>query len=415
MWQLKRRLGSRILRLGCRGPDVRELHAFLRRQGYDLGEETHYGYLTKDAVRQFQRDHGLAADGIAGRRFFALVLKEDLPIRRRVHVVQPQEDLADIAARYGVGTEAFGRFAAQGIYPGQRLVFFDREVWGICRGGSQPERGGLPLTGVICCQPPQAPLELPCLLRPQELEWDVMHIHRALQTPKRRKKAAELFLAALEQVPGACGLYLPWRAIAQLDGVRYLKLLQGLKRALGRRAMLWVELGSGIPPWTIWGGGDYAQVNEVADRVVLRLARPEEPGPLVALEPLQAELPAVLKAVHSWKILLDVPVYAVEWELGPEGLRCTELSHQKALSKALRRGARLKRGEQGDLHYSFHSRGARHEIHLPQQTALAELCRLINQRNLAGVILDGLGLEDPRIWETLRSHFRTAALNICGQ
>ena len=121
----------------------------IRDRGYDLGEETHYGYLTKDAVRQFQRDHGLAADGIAGRRFFALVLKEDLPIRRRVHVVQPQEDLADIAARYGVGTEAFGRFAAQGIYPGQRLVFFDREVWGICRGGSQPERGGLPLTGVI--------------------------------------------------------------------------------------------------------------------------------------------------------------------------------------------------------------------------------------------------------------------------
>ena len=140
MWQLKRRLGSRILRLGCRGPDVRELHAFLRRQGYDLGEETHYGYLTKDAVRQFQRDHGLAADGIAGRRFFALVLKEDLPIRRRVHVVQPQEDLADIAARYGVGTEAFGRFAAQGIYPGQRLVF----LIGKCGGSAAaaPSRSG---------------------------------------------------------------------------------------------------------------------------------------------------------------------------------------------------------------------------------------------------------------------------------
>jgi peptidoglycan hydrolase-like protein with peptidoglycan-binding domain len=104
---LGRRLGARTLRLGDRGSDVRELHAFLRLQGYDLGEEEHYGYLTKDAVRQFQRDHGLVADGIAGKRFFALVLKEDLPIRRRVHVVQPQETLEEIAARYGVGPEAF--------------------------------------------------------------------------------------------------------------------------------------------------------------------------------------------------------------------------------------------------------------------------------------------------------------------
>ena len=414
---LGRRLGARTLRLGDRGSDVRELHAFLRLQGYDLGDEEHYGYLTKDAVRQFQRDHGLVADGIAGKRFFALVLKEDLPIRRRVHVVQPQETLEEIAARYGVGPEAFGRIAGKGgIYPGQRLVFFDREVWGICRTSLKPEQPLQALTGVVLADTSLAPENLPCMLRPQaEPEWDVVRIHSTLKTPRRRELAAQSFLDTVEQTSRACGLYLPWREIAQLDGVRYVKLLKRLRRGLGSRAMLWVELGPAVPPWKIWGGVDYAQVNELVDRVVLQVPRAEQPGHLLNLPALQDQLRRLLGSIHSWKILLDVPVYAVEWELGPEGPVQTQLAYQTALSRALRRGARLKRGEQGELHYSYQSRGLRHELYLPHHAALAQLCALINRANLAGVVLDWLGMEDPRLWETLRAHFRTAALNISRQ
>ncbi|HPT82877.1 MAG TPA: peptidoglycan-binding protein [Limnochordia bacterium] len=413
MWRLKRRLGSRTLRFGDRGPDVRELHAFLRLQGYDLGDEDHYGYLTKDAVQQFQREHGLAADGIAGRRFFALALKEELPIRRRVHVVQPQEKLEEIASCYGVGPEAFGRSGGRGsLYPGQRLVFFDREVWGICRGEGTLEQGAPTLTGVIVSVVSSAPAEVPCLLRPKEFAWDVVRIHSALKTPRRRKAAAKLFLGAVEQARGSCGLFLPWSEVAQLDGVRYIKLLSRLRRALDPGKMLWVELGPGVPPWRIWGGVDYSQVNDLVDRVVLRLPRPAQPGPILAIDPVRELLRSVRQEVHSWKILLDVPVYAVEWELGGESPRPSELSYQAARARALRRGARLKTGEGGEPFYSYHSRGARHEIHLPQLGVLAEICTLINRLNLAGIILDGLGLEDSRIWEVLRSHFRTAALNI---
>jgi len=409
--RLGRGLGSRTLRFGDRGPDVRELHAFLRQQGYDLGEESHFGYLTKDAVRQFQRDHGLVADGIAGRRFFALAQKGDLPIRRRVHVVQPGETLGEIADQYGVGPEAFGSFAGRGIYTGQRLVFFDREVWAICRGGEAPDQPGAVLTGVIGSDPSLAPAGLPCMLRPEELEWDVVRLHSALKTPRRRRRTAVLLSEAFRPFSGACGLYLPWREVAQLDGVRYVKLLRRLRKLLGPGAILWVELGPSVPAWRLWGGVDYAQVNELADRVVLRLPRATEPGPLLALAPLKEHLNLLLRGVHSWKVLLDVPVYSVEWECGPDGMNQTELSYQAARSKALRRGARLRQGEHGELYYSYHSRGLRHEIHLPPHTALAYLCTLVNRRNLAGVVLDWLGMEDPRIWETLRAHFRTAILN----
>ena len=113
------------------------------------------------------------------------------------------------------------------------------------------------------------------------------------------------------------------------------------------------------------------------------------------LPALQDQLRRLLGSIHSWKILLDVPVYAVEWELGPESPVQTKLAYQTALSRALRRGARLKRGEQGELHYSYQSRGLRHELYLPHHAALAQLCALINRANLAGVVLDWLGMEDP--------------------
>lgn len=409
MPRLGRGLGSRILRFGDRGPAVRELQDFLRRQGYDLGAEDYYGYLTKDAVRQFQRDHGLTADGIAGKRFFALALKEDLPIRRMVHVVQPGETLAQIADHYGVGLEAFGPLVSRGeLYPGQRLVFFDREVWAICAEGLPEENGKPVLTGMIIQEPSSSPGGLPFLIRPGNLEGDVLAIHQALHNPRRRRRAAEQLVETLRQASGSCGLYLPWREIAQLDGVRYVKLLRNLRKKLGPRTMLWVELGPGIPPWSLWGGVDYAQVNDLVDRVVVRLPRAEGPGPVLAVEPLKDYLRTVLSKVHSWKVLLDIPVSAVEWEHGPEGPKRVELSYRAALSKALRRGARLKQGDGGEPFYSYQSRGLYCEIHLPSQAVLAQICTLVNRRNLAGVILDGVGLEDPRIWAVLRAHFRTA-------
>lgn len=414
--RLGRKLGARTLRFGDRGPDVKQLHAFLRLQGYDLGEEEHYGYLTKDAVRQFQRDHGLVADGIAGKRFFALVLKEDLPIRRRVHLVQPQETLEEIAAKYGLGTEAFRLRRGAGVYPGQRLVFFDREVWGICRNGLKP---GLPqdaLTGVICSSAEAAPKELPSMIRPaEEAGWDVLAMHSSLKSPRRRRKTAQRLSAALADAPGSCGLYVPWREVAQLDGVRYVKLLRLLRRVLTDKDMLWVELGPGVPPWKIWGGVDYRKVTDLVDRVVLQVPQPDAPGPLLARQPLQECLQSLLRYVHSWKILLHIPVYALEWEFGPEGIQGTPISYQTALSKAYRRGARLRQGEQGEYFYQYHSRGVQYEIHIPHHSALGDTFSLANRYNLAGVILDWLGMEDPRIWQALRAHFRTASLNISGQ
>ena len=59
---------GQTLREGSSGAAVRALQEQLKALGCYTGNATgHYGRLTKEAVRLFQRDHDLTADGIAGR------------------------------------------------------------------------------------------------------------------------------------------------------------------------------------------------------------------------------------------------------------------------------------------------------------------------------------------------------------
>ena len=56
------------LRRGSKGADVTKLQTFLNSQGYDCGTaDGIFGAKTEAAVRNFQRDHSLTVDGIAGR------------------------------------------------------------------------------------------------------------------------------------------------------------------------------------------------------------------------------------------------------------------------------------------------------------------------------------------------------------
>lgn len=61
--------GSRVLKKGCKGDDVKELQAALILMGFKLpkyGADGGFGSETRNAVRKFQKNHGLSADGIVG-------------------------------------------------------------------------------------------------------------------------------------------------------------------------------------------------------------------------------------------------------------------------------------------------------------------------------------------------------------
>ncbi len=56
-----------LLTQGTRSPDVVQLQRQLANKGYFYANTTgYYGSITSNAVKQFQRDHGLSVDGVAG-------------------------------------------------------------------------------------------------------------------------------------------------------------------------------------------------------------------------------------------------------------------------------------------------------------------------------------------------------------
>jgi peptidoglycan hydrolase-like protein with peptidoglycan-binding domain len=62
---------------GMVGPRVKTLQAQLKRLGLFKGDVAgHYGPVTREAVRAFERKHGWTADGIAGKRFQDTIARE---------------------------------------------------------------------------------------------------------------------------------------------------------------------------------------------------------------------------------------------------------------------------------------------------------------------------------------------------
>jgi len=64
----------RTLRPGQWSRSVRKLKRALRKRGHKLGPGLRYGKKTVKAVKTFQRNHGLKADGIVGPRTWAKLL-----------------------------------------------------------------------------------------------------------------------------------------------------------------------------------------------------------------------------------------------------------------------------------------------------------------------------------------------------
>lgn len=67
--------GLRVLGDGDTGEDVKILQAMLNLRGYDCGKvDGIFGSKTEDAVRRYQKDNGLTADGIVGKNTWRKLL-----------------------------------------------------------------------------------------------------------------------------------------------------------------------------------------------------------------------------------------------------------------------------------------------------------------------------------------------------
>jgi peptidoglycan hydrolase-like protein with peptidoglycan-binding domain len=111
-------LGKRVLRPGLFGLDVAVLQFLLTKQGmYNGPLDGYLSVATGRALRRYQRNVHLTADGVVGpRTLAALVLENHVPVRpqavtvsSRTYVVRPGDSLTTIARRFGVSLGTLAR------------------------------------------------------------------------------------------------------------------------------------------------------------------------------------------------------------------------------------------------------------------------------------------------------------------
>ena len=106
-----------MLRMGHRGADVRELQKLLVRANIPVKVDGDFGQNTKDAVMEFQRQHGLKADGLVGPKTEDALEKyrqknEDLTNVTVVETVTDTDEGKSGATAVGVGVGLGGITAA---------------------------------------------------------------------------------------------------------------------------------------------------------------------------------------------------------------------------------------------------------------------------------------------------------------
>lgn len=115
-------LGDTVLRRGAQEGDVWQLQQYLHQLGLLSVEPTGYfGSMTEAAVRQFQAQNNLVADGSVGPLTSASLVKV---ATARYYVVQPGDSLWLVASRYSTDVYSLkttNGIASDLIYPGQQL------------------------------------------------------------------------------------------------------------------------------------------------------------------------------------------------------------------------------------------------------------------------------------------------------
>jgi len=114
------------LKVGSKGTDVKKLQQNLKDLGYNISVDGVYGKDTKAIVEKFQKEHGLATDGVAGKNTWEAIAEEKKNINnapkntnkllkvgsKGENVKKLQQDLKDLGydisvdGVYGGGTKA---------------------------------------------------------------------------------------------------------------------------------------------------------------------------------------------------------------------------------------------------------------------------------------------------------------------
>lgn len=432
------RLRNSAIRRGDAGERVVRLQDALHSLGYDVGpRDGVFGYLTEDAVRQFQREHKLRVDGVAGARVFEM-LSHPRPTRtRRMHTVAPGESLADVARRYGVTVEYLRRanrlYRRRPLYEGQRLVIRYRYVLGASHrvadarevshllrttGGRLSGVGAIRFevtsdgsitgswdTAAVDACASQGLHAFVVLRTGSQAEDGAERLRRVVRSRRRRRRFVEE-LEALLRTPGIDGAVLDFGPWSFGDGAGYLRLVEAVKASrIGGEKQLIAGvpfLGGGVRDRLLAADLNLPRLARAADLVLLQAHHPVAAEvPVIPPSSLDAGLRRLTRAVPVWKLLLGV--FAGARVRDDASGEARDLSYQQGMVEVYARGGRPKPAEGSALTVgeTAGADGGSGRVWLAGARAVEESLLAVERHNLYGVMLTPLSGEDGRIWPRL--------------
>jgi hypothetical protein len=128
-------LGTRILRPGSQGGDVKDLQELLTQNGFYAGNlDGQYGPLTEESVRLLERTSRITVDGIAGREVIDILKNPSRHNGRMIYIIKAGDNLKNISRKFNVNSIAWHGIPGQSnpkyhLHPGMRLLLHQKALF----------------------------------------------------------------------------------------------------------------------------------------------------------------------------------------------------------------------------------------------------------------------------------------------
>ncbi len=107
------------------------------------------------------------------------------------------------------------------------------------------------------------------------------------------------------------------------------------------------------------------------------------------------------------KIVMGIPVYAFDWASNKPTVPAY-LTFAQAQQTAQVKGVQIQYDEETEApHYTYTENGVRHAVYFENKRSVDVKLGYAKKHNLHGVAIWRMGMEDPAIWDTVKTHYGT--------
>lgn len=427
----------RVLKVGSSGKDVYELQTWLKESGYlEHMPDGRFGIVTEEAVKQLQRDYGLIADGIVGRKTRGLIRSGGVFKNHFVHMVRKGESLSDVSRLYGVNEkiiarlnklQSFGR-----VWEGQPVAIWKRVVMGMVSPEQcvdMRELESVSREGLDAVIVPLVHVKNDNVFPTREVKNStkpanmLLRVNMDFEGSSGEETDGKLhpdegfsqdFVAKCLELARetGCGLCFDLVTGDETECVAFSNLLDDLRKKLSEDALLGilvpVQIALSINMKVL------ARICSSVDWISLGVPVETRIEP-ASYEDIRQALARLVTVIPRWKLTLTIVGYGVHVACGRHNYtRCIRFCEAEKL--AYRYGVKACWNEELRTYtFDYRSRRTEYFVRYHGIRGLRARCALVNKFNIGGVLVCYIDISDEEVWDTIGSYFvpaRTVPLTV---